>query len=544
MARTTLDTGSNGIQLQLEYGTIVDEETGGAVTAETNYVIISNAEAWIDANGYHFFDSSNTLTYSGGWVTDGSTSNIDMDTSGSIKIKELPRQHRVPTYGVTASYNIELEIVGINAAGTMSGAKAFTQPRLPYHAPAVPPVTITAAGVVTIPANQTNTTLDRYVETSDWRWETNGVFADFAMNQANTVLTKTQSATANCRHRMAVRLKNADATGNYGYSGYLYGTPAGPTGLTAARQTLKTTVNLSWASTAAYVAAYLVERSLDGGAYSQIGTTTSLTYSDPNVPVGSTANYRVRVQTPTGVNTAYSAFSAVASVQPGYSAPAAPTLVQLFRNDDSSAHFTVSGNQPSSDSDVYWQFIDWQLQTDTGAYAGGATGLSGATTDVTVSGLAANHRYRVQVRSRNVSGSSAWTQSGYIYTTPAAPTALTATRQGVTSTVLLNWAVNALWRDLSLVESSPDQVDWTQIGTSTDSTFTATQSTAAVLYYRVRAQTPPPVLQSGYSNSALVGSAVTSDKDGIPGVGRIYVGAERVRRVAVGSVYVWTDGDP
>ena len=102
MARTTLDTGSNGIQLQLEYGSLVDAATGGSITPNTTSVKFSNLEAWIDANGYPFYDSSNKLTASGGWVADDSWTNIDIPTtSGTRKLKELSPQSQPIKFGGT-----------------------------------------------------------------------------------------------------------------------------------------------------------------------------------------------------------------------------------------------------------------------------------------------------------------------------------------------------------------------------------------------------------------------------------------------------------
>ena len=166
MARTTLDTGSNGIQLQLEYGSLVDAATGGSITPNTTSVKFSNLEAWIDANGYPFYDSSNKLTASGGWVSDDSWTNIDIPTtSGTRKLKELsPQSQPIKFGGTNGSSAVALTLTGINSAGTLSGSYSRTAPRRPYNVPNAPAVVI-GAGTATAEALQLDDEADRYTAT-------------------------------------------------------------------------------------------------------------------------------------------------------------------------------------------------------------------------------------------------------------------------------------------------------------------------------------------------------------------------------------------
>jgi len=141
-----------------------------------------------------------------------------------------------------------------------------------------------------------------------------------------------------------------------------------------------------------------------------------------------------------------------------YAAPAAPG-VTLTRTNDSAATIAVTGNQTNAKADQFWQFIDWQLQTDAGSFAGGGSGLAGSTTSIPVSGLQANRRYRVQVRARNRDATGSWVQSGYIYTAPAAPASASVAASG-TSDVVSAAVTGAPWRSGIQVERSENGGAW------------------------------------------------------------------------------------
>ena len=177
MARDWFDTGNHGIALGLEYGSIVDAATGGAITADTVNGKVSNLEAWIKTDDWQFSDSSNKLTWSGGAVNDGSDSNINAGTSSSKKLKELTPQAVALKFGSTVSGTVALSLTGIEAAGeTLSGSRTFTFPARPYHLPAMPSVTIDG-GNYYCGGNQTDPAQDSYWQYTDWHLETNDVFA-------------------------------------------------------------------------------------------------------------------------------------------------------------------------------------------------------------------------------------------------------------------------------------------------------------------------------------------------------------------------------
>ena len=148
------------------------------------------------------------------------------------------------------------------------------------------------------------------------------------------------------------------------------------------------------------------------------------------------------------------------------------------------------------------------------------------------------------MRAVNSAGASAWVESGYVYTTPSAPTGGTGTRQATPSTVVIDITGAGTFADLILVERSTNSgSSWTSLG-SFAPTATFTDNLGSGLgWYRLRAQTPAPVIQSAYSATIVVEATFPTDTSKIPGVTRIYAGSTRVRQVYKGTTRFWTDGE-
>ena len=83
--------------------------------------------------------------------------------------------------------------------------------------------------------------------------------------------------------------------------------PTAPNGLSATA-VAATQINLHWTDTSSNESSFLVERSVSGGAFVQIGTAAAnaTTYSDTGVTANKTYTYRIR-STNAGGNSAYSA---------------------------------------------------------------------------------------------------------------------------------------------------------------------------------------------------------------------------------------------
>lgn len=547
MARDWFDTGNHGIALGLEYGSIVDAATNGAVTADTTSVEVSNLEAWIKTDDWSFTDSSNKLSWSGGLVTNGSDSNISAGTSSSKKLKELPHQTQPIYFGKTGSSTVALTLTGIEAAGeTLSGSRSFTLPMRPYHAPSTPLVSIDGAGIY-CSGHQLDPLADGFWDSTWWALETNDVWAASVQLDGNAA-SYLYAPAANSRYRGAVAAGNANAGGVSGYSGYYYTAPNVPSAVAAARANGSTLVNLSWdANGSRYVGSYRLYRSLNGGAYSQLKDVAGTATTD-TVPLGSTASYYVVALSLTGVNQAVSANSAVAAIGAGYNVPNAPG-VALVRTGTTTATITITGNQNTATNDRYTAQLDWQIQVNGAAFGGGATNLAGNTTSVPISGLPADAQIRVQARFKNSSGESAWAQSGYLYTVPDAPSDFVAARaDAASSTVNLSWTDNAAYDSTVLVEKKVGAGDWNQVTTFATPAVSGTvvQSQAESASYRLRVVTPDNQY-STYSAEQSVGVAFVTNKSsarlGGAMIDYCFVGEQRIRRIVKGTTVLWEDGD-
>lgn len=542
MTRTTLDTGSNGIQLQLEYGSLVDAATGGSITPNTASVKFSNLEAWIDANGYPFYDSSNKLTASGGWVSDDSWTNIDIPTtSGTRKLKELsPQSQAIKFGGTNGSVTVSLTLTGINSAGTLSGSYSRTIPRRPYNAPNAPAVVI-GDGTATAEALQLDDEADRYTEDLTWELETDDVPAAFAAGAA-TIATRAVAMEADHRYRMAVAASNTDRTGPYGYSDYWYTEPAVPVMTGAARQATKTQVLIEWTNHSRWANVSVLERSDDGGtSWYQIFAGAALSYTD-TVALNATPRYRVRLQTPAGANTAVSTNSNELSIGLGWAAPDAAASVSLS---GSGGNLVVSwaGAQYTPTADKYWQSTTIEVFDQTNTLVASVT-RSGSNSTLAVS-VAAKPGFYARVRGANSNGTGAWTTSGWVYNAPGVPGSFTAGRATPASaTVLLAWTAASGVVDGYVIERGSSVAGpWTTVGTTAGPSLETTLSPAQTAWYRVRARTPSPVVEGTSTEAVYVQVGLDTDRSKMPGWRRIYVGDERIVLVYSGVQRIWVDVD-
>lgn len=547
MARDWFDTGNHGIALGLEYGSIVDSVTNGPVTADTTAVEVSNLEAWIKTDDWPFSDSSNKLSWSGGLVSDGSDSNISAGTSSSKKLKELPRQTQPIYFGKTGSATVALTLTGIEAAGeTLSGSRTFTLPKRPYHAPAMPTLTL-SAGYCAIAGAQTNPEQDSFWEVVNTEIESNDVWGGASIDLPGNTAGLVVPSASNSRYRVRVTAKNVNATGATATTGYWYTAPNTPNAVAATRAAGSTQVNLSWgANGSRYAGSYRIYRSLNGGEFSQLEDVTTTSTTD-TVPLGSTASYYVVALSPVGVNQAVSGNSAVVGVGKGYNLPNPPG-VALVRTGPTTATMTITGNQNTPTNDRYTALMSWQIQVNGAAFGGGEAMLAGTTTQRPISGLPADSQIRVQACFINDTGASAYAQSGYLYTTPDAPSDFVATRSDpASSTVNLSWTDNSAYDTTALLEKLVGGV-WTQVATfaggSTAGIVALGQAESGT--YRLRVVTPDNQY-SAYSNEQTVAVAFVTNKAyvriGDGALDYCFVGATRIRRIVKGATVLWEDGD-
>lgn len=164
-----------------------------------------------------------------------------------------------------------------------------------------------------------------------------------------------------------------------------------------------------------------------------------------------------------------------------YKVPAAPTNASASRQSDSSASVAWTRAASPDYAPISDQYVE--RQTDGGSWVQLAR-VAPSLGEYVDSTISANHRYRYRVRSGNDAGKSAYATSGYIYTTPAAPTAVNVNRAsaGVISVGVTASAPYATGFDVQRRENGGS---WTSVATNTSMPINDS-TTANTVRYRVR----------------------------------------------------------
>lgn len=169
-----------------------------------------------------------------------------------------------------------------------------------------------------------------------------------------------------------------------------------------------------------------------------------------------------------------------------YSTPNAPSSCSATRNSDSKATVTWTNGSTSTTRPRTKVLVEraWGPGTET---FGQIASLSSSSTSYTDSTIAANRRYRYRVRSYGNGGYSSYSTSGWIYTTPGAPSSLTAsvvegTSIKVTVSGLGNYAEG--WQ---LARSTDGGSTWTTIQSALGtSSLSYTDTYSGAVQYRAR----------------------------------------------------------
>lgn len=186
-----------------------------------------------------------------------------------------------------------------------------------------------------------------------------------------------------------------------------------------------------------------------------------------------------------------------------YAAPAAPSSCSASRVSDGQARVTwsnggTSATQPRSATLV-------ERQTDGGSWVQVAS-VGASVTSYTDNGVSANHRYAYRVRAQGAGGYSGYSTSGYVYTTPAAPSSVTASKVGSTSVRLDVAGAAPYATSYEVQRSSNGGGSWQAAGTASSLPWTDPSAPAGTVRYRVRAARGS--LASGWRESNSVTTVV------------------------------------
>ena len=220
---------------------------------------------------------------------------------------------------------------------------------------------------------------------------------------------------------------------------------------------------------------------------SQSGRSVTVISKTVTVSKGSSAktlSFSAQVQVTGGYGNGTSKASASVTVPAiDYDAPNAPSSCAASRVTDKQAKVTwtngsTSTTKPRSSTKV-------ERQTDSGSWTQIAS-VGSSTKNYTDNGISANHRYRYRVRAYGSGGYSGYSTSGYIYTTPKAPSAVSLVKTSDTQ-VRVGISGAAAWADGYELQRSVDSGSWTAVATVTAWPYTDTPG-GGYVKYRVRAK--------------------------------------------------------
>jgi hypothetical protein len=174
---------------------------------------------------------------------------------------------------------------------------------------------------------------------------------------------------------------------------------------------------LSWTDNANNETGFVIERSVNGGAFTQVGTrgprfgTGTTTFTTSNLTFGNTYTYRVKAMLGS-TSSAYSNQASVTLVGP----PAAPSnltgsavrITGNFFQDRVTLNWTDNANNETG----------FQIQRSTSpSFSNATTYTVGANVTTFNQNVSRTFNYYYRVRARNSIGNSSWSNSVYV-TTP------------------------------------------------------------------------------------------------------------------------------
>ena len=234
---------------------------------------------------------------------------------------------------------------------------------------------------------------------------------------------------------------------------------------------------------------------------SQSGRSVTVISKTVTVNKGSsskTLSFSAQVQVTGGYGNGTSKVSASVTVPAiDYDAPNAPSACSASRVTDKQSKVTwtngsTSTTKPRSSTKV-------ERQTDSGSWAQIAS-VGSSTKNYTDNGISANHRYRYRVRAYGSGGYSGYSTSGYIYTTPKAPSSVSLVKTSDTQ-VQVSISGAAAWADGYELQRSVDSGSWAAVATVTAWPYTDTPG-GGYVRYRVRAKRG--TLASAWTESAEI----------------------------------------
>jgi hypothetical protein len=185
--------------------------------------------------------------------------------------------------------------------------------------------------------------------------------------------------------------------------------PNTPTGL-AATAPSTSSVQLTWTDTSNNETAFIIERAVGAGSFSELATlgANAVSYTDNTVSASTQYSYRIRAANSGGFS-AYSNVATATTPAPPSSTPNPPT--GLSANAPSSSSVQLSWTDASTDE------TSFRVERGIGGNYTEIASLPAGTTSYTDNGVAPSTAYTYRVRAHNVAGFSAYSNVASV-TTP------------------------------------------------------------------------------------------------------------------------------
>lgn len=283
---------------------------------------------------------------------------------------------------------------------------------------------------------------------------------------------------ANHRYDYMVRSYNGSGESADAFCGTVRMTPSAPAGVSVTRTAAVTfsvgaASGSNWGNSATKVE---VAVSVDGAGYKTISDTVAV---GGTVSYSGAANHRYQFAARACGSSSWGAWS---YSYVAYTAPSAPSGVSAARSSDASQKVSWSLGANAANC---WQGAFVQRSVDGGQWQTVAT-LSGTPINYTDNGTSADHSYRYRVAGYNSYETSGWVESGTVYTTPRAPSLVSAAATGPTSVSVTASGLSSVAASFEVQHRAGASGEWGE--TKTVASFPAEMaSVAGENFYRVRA---------------------------------------------------------
>ena len=305
---------------------------------------------------------------------------------------------------------------------------------------------------------------------------TGATFIEIATPSTNATTYTDGGLSASAEYRYRIRACNDSGCSDWSNTLTVGAQPTAPTGL-ATTSVTTSAIGLSWVDQSATETRFELQRSVDGGSFTEIAepAANATSYSDANVSPDTEYAYRIRACNARGC----SAWSSTLEVT---TPPVAPSGL-----DATSVTASAIGLAWEDESDTETRF-ELHRSIDGGGFTKIAEPAAGATSH-SDTGVSADTEYAYRIRACNDAGCSAWSSTLEVSTPPVAPSGLSV-GSITASAVGLSWTDNSSTEAQFRIERRSGGGSFTQIGTAganaTGYTDSAVQGDSTYTY-RVRA---------------------------------------------------------